>query len=242
MNLKEIKNLLTETFNKELDYGKKRQIVFWYDEEGEFVEDIDELKLENVRLLKLTESNSYTIKYEIEKVDTISHFLIYAKMQKPSPRTNYLLDIIKYSTEFSTDKTTAIMRDIGVTDDTLRGVFKKYLKFFNNKDRYAAFTSYQLEDYTEEKVDIAVLSSICKLDICDIEAVLKVLFEEELRDKNKYIEAIEKFGDIDAFWRLIEKYYGFNLEEKSLEKLMIFFMVTNLDYTLEETKIGRAHV
>lgn len=235
MNLKEIKNLLTETFNKELDYGKKRQIVFWYDEEGEFVEDIDELKLDNVRLLKLTENNSYTIKYEIEKVDTISHFLIYAKMQKPSPRTNYLLDIIKYSTEFSTDKTTAIMRDIGVTDDTLRGVFKKYLKFFNNKDRYAAFTSYQLEDYTEEKVDIAVLSSICKLDICDIEAVLKVLFEEELRDKNKYIEAIEKFGDIDAFWRLIEKYYGFNLEEKSLEKLMIFFMVTNLDYTLEET-------
>ncbi|MGH4140859.1 BREX-1 system phosphatase PglZ type A, partial [Clostridium sp.] len=144
------------------------------------------------------------------------------------------------STEFSTDKTTAIMRDIGVTDYTLRGVFKKYLKFFNNKDRYAAFTSYELEDYTEEKVDIAVLSSICKLDICDIEAVLKVLFEEELREKNKYLEAIEKFGDIDAFWRLIEKYYGFNLEDKDLpckglEKLMIFFMVTNLDYTMEET-------
>jgi uncharacterized protein (TIGR02687 family) len=235
MNLKEIKNVLTETFNKELDYGKKRQIVFWFDEEGEFAEDIDEIGLDSVRVLKLTENNSYTIKYEIEKIDKASHFLIYAKMQKPSARANYLLDILKYSTEFSTDKTTAIMREIGVKDDNLRGIFKKYLKFFNNKDRYTTFTSYGLENYTEEKVNIAVLSALCKLDICDIEAVIKVLFAEELKDKNKYLEAIEKYGDIEAFWLLVEKYYGFSLEDKSLEKLMIFFMVTNLDYTLEES-------
>ena len=235
MNLKEIKNVLTETFNKDLDYGKKRHIVFWYDEEGEFAEDIDELNLDAVRVLKLTENNSYTIKYEIEKIDTLSNFLIYAKMQKPHPRSNYLLDILKYSTEFSTDKTTAIMRELGVKDDTLRGVFKKYLKFFNNKERYAAFTSYGIENYTEEKVDIGVLSALCKLDICDIEAVIKVLLAEELKENNKYLDAIEKFGDIEVFWALVEKHYGFSLKDKSLEKLMIFFMATNLDYTLEET-------
>lgn len=235
MNLKEIKNVLTQIFSKELDYGKKRHIVFWYDEEGEFAEDIGELNLDNVRVINLTENNSYTIKYEIEKIDKASNFLIYAKMQKPSPRANYLLDILKYSTEFSTDKTTAIMRELGVKDDSLRGVFKKYLKFFNNKERYAAFTAYELENYTEEKVDIAVLSALCKLEICDIEAVIKELFAEELKENNKYLEAIEKFGDIEAFWKLVEKNYGFNLEHKSLEKLMIFFMVTNLSYTLEES-------
>jgi uncharacterized protein (TIGR02687 family) len=234
MNLKEIKSVLMETFNRELDYGKKRNIVFWYDEEGEFACDIDELNLDNVRVLKLTENNSYTIKYEIEKVDIISHFLIYAKMQKPSPRANYILDILKYSIEFSTDKTTAIMREIGVKDDTLRGVFKKYLKFFNNKERYADFTAYGLENYTEEKVDVAVISALCKSNISNIEEVIRLLFLEGLKEKNRYLEAIEKFGDIEAFWRLVEKYYGFNSMDKSLEKLMIFFMVTNLDYTLEE--------
>lgn len=234
MNLKETKNVLTATFNKELDLGKKRQIVFWYDEEGEFAEDVDRLNLDNVRLLKLTKNNSYTIKYEIEKIDIVSHFLIYAKMQKPSAREDYLLDIFKYSTEFSTDKTTAIMREIGVGDDTLRAVFKKYLKFFNNKERYATFISYGLDNYTEEKIDIAVFSAICRLDICDLETVLNELFVEQLKDTNRYLEAIKKFADIDTFWTLIEKYYGFNLEDKSLEKLMIFFMVTNLDYTLEE--------
>ena len=234
MNLKEIKNVLTETFNKELDCGKKRHIVFWYDEEGEFTEDIDELSPDNVRVLKLTENNSYAIKYEIEKVDKVSHFLIYANMQKPSPRENYLLDILKYSTEFSTDKTTAIMRELGVNDDSLKGVFKRYLKFFNNKERYASFMKYEIENYTEEKIDIAVLSVLCKLDVCDIESVIKALFAEELKDNNKYLEAIEKFGDVKAFWRLVEKYYGFNLEDKNLEKLILFFMVTNLSYTLDE--------
>lgn len=234
MNLKEIKNVLTQIFNKELDYGKKRRIVFWYDEEGEFIEDIEELMPDNVRLLKLTENNSFKIKYEIEKNDKVSHFLIYAKMQKPLPRENYLLDILKYSTEFSTDKTTAIMREIGVKDDALRGIFKKYMKFFNNKERYTTFTSYGLENYTEEKIHIGVLSTLCKLDICDIELVIKALLAEELKDNNKFLEAIDKFGDIETFWALVEKYYGFNLEDKSLEKLMIFFMITNMDYTLEE--------
>lgn len=234
MNLKEIKNVLTETFSKELDYGKKRHIVFWYDEEGEFVEEIDELNLDNVVVKKLTENNSFAIKYEIEKVDITSHILIYGKMQKPSSRENWLLDILKYSTEFSTDKTTAIMRELGVKDDVLRGVFKKYLKFFNNKERYAAFEKLELENYSEEKVDIAVLSALCKLEICDVEAAIKALYAEELKEKNKYLEAIEKFGDIEALWRLVERYYGFNLIDKSLEKLMIFFMVTNLSYTLEE--------
>lgn len=234
MNLKEIKNVLTETFNKELDYGRKRHIVFWYDEEGEFAEDIDELDIDNVRIVKLTENNSFAVKYEIEKVDLKSHFLIYAKMQKPSPRQNWLLDILKYSTEFSTDKTTAIMRELGVKDDALRGVFKRYMKFFNNKERYAAFANLGLESYTEEKVDIAVLSALCKLDICDMEEAIKTIISEELNDKNKYYESVQKFGDEEAFWRLVEKYYGYNLQENTLEKLIIFFMVTNLSYTLEE--------
>jgi len=122
-----------------------------------------------------------------------------------------------------------------VKDDTLRGVFKKYSKFFNNKERYATFTNYGIENYTEEKIDIAVISALCKSDICDIEEVIKILFSEEIKEKNRYLEAINKFGNIEAFWILVEKYYGFNSVDKSLEKLMIFFMITNVHYTLEET-------
>ncbi|MEG1871138.1 MAG: BREX-1 system phosphatase PglZ type A, partial [Peptostreptococcaceae bacterium] len=68
----------------------------------------------------------------------------------------------------------------------------------------------------------------------DFDGVLKALFIEELCESNKYMEAIKKFGDLKVLWILAEKYYGFILEEKSLEGLLIYLIITNLSYTLEE--------
>jgi len=63
MDLKQIKTLLEDTFNKELSEGEKRHIVFWYDDNGEFKEDIDELNLENAKILKLNNNNNFFVKY-----------------------------------------------------------------------------------------------------------------------------------------------------------------------------------
>lgn len=130
MNLVEVKRILEESFNNESAEGKKRNIIFWYDEEGEFVEDIDELILDNAKTLKLADNNAFFIKYQLEKEDTESNYLLYSPSPKPMPRDNWLLDILQYSTGFSTDKAVLIMGDLGVTDPSLRNVFKKYLKFF----------------------------------------------------------------------------------------------------------------
>ena len=133
MDLTQVKMLLEDTFNKELSEGKKRHIVFWYDGDGEFKEDIDALDLENAKILKLTKNNYFFVKYQLEKADTESNYLIYAPFGKPGPRENYLLDILKYSMEFSTDKAAVIMRDLNISDDSLKSVFRKYIKFFNKR-------------------------------------------------------------------------------------------------------------
>ncbi len=138
MNLEEITNVINDIYKKPL-HEKKRHIVFWYDEDSEFIDDIDILNLENIRILKLNENNYFYIRYELEKVDTESNILIYANMKKPNPRENWLLDIYKYSTEFSTDKTTVLMRDLNINDESLKPLFKYYSKFFNNKERYLLF-------------------------------------------------------------------------------------------------------
>ncbi|KPU27971.1 hypothetical protein TR13x_01070 [Caloranaerobacter sp. TR13] len=234
MNLKEIKNILERNFDKEPSDGKNRHIIFWYDSDGEFVEDIDELELKNAKILKLKDNNSFYIKYLLEKLDMNSNYLIYSSAPKPSPKENYLLDILKYSSEFSTDKATVIMKDLGVKDDSLRNTFKKYLKFFGNKERYKRFASYKLENFTEEKVHIAVLSTICKLSVADFELALRTILKEEIKDENKYLQDIKRFGDIDEFWKLVEKKYGYHLEDKNLEHLMIMFTITHLSYNLEE--------
>jgi len=233
MNLTEIKKILEENLNKESSDGRKRNIIFWYDEESEFVEDIKDLKLDNTKILHLSQNNSFYIKYLLEKEDTDSNYLVYSPTAKPLARQNWLLDIERYSGAFSTDKATVIMRDLGVRDETLRSVFKKYIRFFGNKERYKKFASYNIGEFSEEKVSIAVLSSLCKLPMSDFELVVKTILMEEIKDENKYVDEINKFGDINTFWNLVEKKYGYHLEEKNLEQLMIMFLITNLSYNLE---------
>ncbi|MGM7634993.1 BREX-1 system phosphatase PglZ type A [Bacillus sp. Hm123] len=231
MNTKEMKRVLQETFAQELIEGKKRHIVFWYDEAGEFTEEVAELALEGVRVWKLTTHNMFATKYELEKVDTTSHFLIYANMAKPPTREDWLLDIYKYSQEFATDKMTVMMRDLGVTNDAvLRDVFKKYTKFFNNKERYAAFKAYNLQAYTEEQVDLAVLAVLCKCSVVSLDEVLKALFREQRQETKKCWDSIQKFGDEETFWQLVETAYGYRLPDRSIETLFIFFLLT---YTAE---------
>ena len=109
MEQSEIKRLLEEYLYRDLSDGKKRNIVFWYDDEGEFKDEIDELNFSDAKVLKLNGRNSFYVKYILEHKDTESNYLIYAPYGKPAPRENYLLDIQKYSSEFSTDKATLIM-------------------------------------------------------------------------------------------------------------------------------------
>lgn len=232
MDLTQIKTLLEDTFSKELSEGKKRHIVFWYDDDGEFKDDIDELNLENAKIIKLSKNNYFYVKYQLEKVDTNSNYLLYAPFEKPSPKENYLLDVLKYSMEFSTDKAAVIMRDLNISDDSLKSVFRKYIKFFNNKDRYKIFKGYEIERYTEETVDVAVLSALCRLPYPDFDECLRVLLMEEDLKNNKYIEAIEKFGDISVFWKLVDKYYGYSDKAPTLERLAVFMLVTNVAYSL----------
>lgn len=233
MELTEAKKVLEESFKKDLSDGRKRSIIFWYDEDKEFVDDIDDLNLSNVKVLKLDGNNYFFAKYQLEKTDTESNYLIYAPFGKPNTRDNYLLDILKYSIEFTTDKAVLIMRDMNIHNDLLKGVFKKYLKFFNNKDRYRLFKSYNFEGLSEEKIDIAVISALCHLQYPDFDEALRLILSDGI-SSNKYYEAIEKFGDMTVFWNIIEKYYGYSFETKSLENLMFMLIVTFLSGNLLE--------
>jgi len=233
MELTEIKRVLEENLNKTLADGRKRNIVFWYDDAGEFEEEINQLNFTNAKVLKLDRSNSFLVKYTLEHLDQDSNYLIYAPYGQPEPRENYLLDIQKYSDEFSTDKATAIMRELNVTNKALHDAFHKYLKFFNNKERLKTFRSYALSSYSEETLDIAVLSVLCKLPYPDFEEALKVLLVEFAEGESDIYESIDKFGNTTALWHLIGRYYGYTLEQRDLATLSISLLVTGLDFTLQ---------
>lgn len=233
MNLQETTNFLKRIFSKPLGDGKKRHIVFWYDSNEDFAPDIDEFDIENVKVIKLTDKNAFWVKYHIEKEDTTSNILIYSNMEKPIPSENWLYDIFCYSEEFSTDRATVIMRELKIMDASLKEEFKMYNTFFKNKERMLAFKNLNIQEYTKEKVHIAILAVLTKVKIMEFEEILKAILKEYLDGRNKIYEDIKKFGNLDSLWNLIIKYYGYRFEEKSLERFMAMLLITNMNETIK---------
>ncbi|SHF06676.1 BREX-1 system phosphatase PglZ type A [Clostridium fallax] len=233
MNLQEIRNFLKELFLKPLDNGKKRHIVFWYDENEDFIDEIDSFDLEGINVIKLTENNAFWIKHYIEKEDETSNILIYSNMKKPDPQEDWLYDIFSYSQEFSTDRATVIMRELRVMDSLLKSEFEIYNVFFKNKERISGFKNLSIQDYTKEKIHIGVLAVLTKVKVMDIEEIIKAIIKDYLDGSNKIYEDIKKFGNVDALWDLLEKYFGYSFEEKSIERFMAMLLVTNMNENIK---------
>ena len=134
MDLKQIAQNLNEIFSK----PGGRKLIFWYDAEAEFVDDVDTIELSNAKIHKLEKDNQFYTKYFLECKDTATNYLVYAPFPKPDVRENHLADTVKYSREFYADKSSLICIDLNIPRQ-LKAVVEKHKKFFNAEARYSKF-------------------------------------------------------------------------------------------------------
>ena len=136
MDLQTIGQELNRRFSEALPEFYKRRIVVWYDEEGEFADQIEGLELYDAKVLRLTESNNFAIKKTIAVEEPTQNFLIYNSMNYEKPEDNWLLDVELYSEEFRADLIAIWMDEMGIPSSVaLRNQVKKYRKFLNAKSR-----------------------------------------------------------------------------------------------------------
>lgn len=237
MNIDEIVNTLRTTFQQPLHDGEQRKIVFWFDKDQEFIDYIDDIIIEDVKVHKLTENNSFYTKYLLEEMDPASHYLIYSTLDM-SMEDNWLLDTLLYSKTFYADKISLIMNELQI-DPSLRSVIKKYEKFFGNKERFRKFKAYGITSHSQETIELAIMSVLCNLKSPDFEDVLKVVLMDTLDDsENKYLDLIEKYFDINVFWNYVSERFGFEQDNKSLKTLFIHLTVTTLSHSVNEKHLS----
>ena len=155
LNLKQITDKLNSEFASDV-----RKLVFWYDANAEFQEDIDSIELENAKVLHLELDNQFYIKYFLEREDTTTNYLVYAPLAKPSIRDNHLADTIRYSKEFFADRASLLTLDLGI-DERYKPVIQHYIKFFANKDRTQKFYDLEIENFNRSTIEVALMSVLC---------------------------------------------------------------------------------
>ena len=220
MNIKQILDRLNAEFT-----GDTRKLVFWYDDNSEFVEDMQNVELGNAKVYFLQPDNQFATKLFLERQDTTTNYLIYAPFPKPDVRDNHLEDTLLYSKRFFADRASLLLVDLGI-DEKYKPIIEKHIKFFANKERTQRFYDLEIENFNEENIITGLLSAICRTRTCSFEEVIRVILTDSELADNKFLSEVEKYGLLDDFWKLCEQHFGYTDVKPTLEKLVVTMFVT----------------
>lgn len=231
-----IKLRLTERFDAPLPEFYKRRIVFWHDEDGEFADAIDELDLPGVSVVKLTGTNNFAVKKLLSSDDLTGDYLIYDPLSyEKDQHDDWLLDIRLYSEEFRADLVSMQMEELLVEPSSaMRKTMKLYAKFFNKIDRKEKLRRIGRTYQTPLQLHIDIMAVLCGINGGSAQDVIVAVLSAGLeKECNDALINIDKFGNIEAFWQLVQKYTGYvNVEDRPLGELAAHILITALSQTV----------
>lgn len=220
LSLKQIENRLNAEFA-----GGIRKLIFWYDDNAGFAEDIDSIALIGAKVYHLQRDNQFYTKYFLERVDTATSYLIYAPFPKPDVEDNHLEDTLLYSKRFFADRTAMLCTDLGIKEDCRRLV-EKHSKLFSQGDFTRRFRSLEIDAYNEETIQIGLLCAACKTRVCSFDEVVCAILTAGALDENPLLTQLEKYGLTEIFWQFCERQFGYGDVTPSLERLVVTLFVT----------------
>jgi len=208
-------------------------IVFWHDVEGEFSSAVENLSLENVKLIRLHETPALQIKIDIERHPE-QRWLLYSSNPEPDPKIDWLLDIRLRSKSFKADSTSILLDDLGLASQTLRGYLKERAKFLRSKDRVERLKRLVVATDNADDLDRKMLAVLTRADQPELFSILQRLFaalvcegEVDLNAQPKIWQDILSNDLGDAFWRLAKAQFGYAENEPSLRDLLFRILVTD---------------
>lgn len=225
---------LNRRFAAPLPEFYQRRIIFWYDEDQEFADKLDEIVLENAKIVVLTGSNAFAVKKLLNHDDLTSNYLVYSPISYDRQDDNWLLDIELYSEEFRADLISIWMDEMDIpSTPAMRKQVKHYRKYFNAKDRRARIVAQNKIPSTPAQLHMAVMAAICGLKNPQPNQIIRSVFRAGLDVQNNatYREFIN-YGSEDAFWAMVRQGCGFYEEEHDLGRLAIHLLLTASTRTL----------
>lgn len=198
---------ISDRINKEF-LSDARKLIFWYDDNGTFLSDIENLELKNGKLLILDPKETFKTKVLLEREDLTNNYLIYAPFEKPLEKDNHLADTILYSTLFTADRISMIMGDLGI-DDAYRSTMDRYSKFFDAKDRRESFYDIAPDKFKEYSIETTIMSVVLKTKPASFSDVFRTIIIDTVNEESRYFEDLNRYGLLEAFWTLCEIRFGY---------------------------------
>ena len=232
----QLKNKLQAVFDEE-----GYRLVFWYDVDKEFDDEIGALQLDGVQVVRLDQIGSLELKIRFELKDQIGRYLVYAPFGEPDPAIDPLLDVKQYSRIFHADQASIMLNELGLEQQALRAYIAERGAFFRNQERVNRLKKWVKPGDGITELDLKMLGVLSKADHPDAFAILMRLFDDLRANLRAQIalpgqsawESICKFDLAPSFWRLMEETFGYAESSPSLQDLLIRLLVTDMSITLK---------
>ncbi len=216
------------------DYYNRR-IIFWYDEEHEFKDKLDDIVLDNARLISLSNDNIYSIKKLLCADDLKSNFLVYTPISNSKIDDYRLLIVQLYSEEFRADLYSIWIDEMHLPNNqNIREIVKHYQKFFNAASRRNKVAAHGADVSKISQLHLAVMAAICGTKNNQPNDILKAVLCEGLdNEENKLYQDIIQYDAEEAFWQMVSQGTGYQSNDnKSLSELAEHILLTATSRTL----------
>jgi len=215
MDIEQVVAKLTDKF------ATGHRLVFWYDDDGEFKDSLDEITKAltgTAAVIELTMGHQVVVKLQLLEAKPSEKFLIYSPEKQPVLEQNHLRDMILYSTTFKADTQEILRQELGLPEN-MHYFLKTHAAFFGSKARRERFSRYELNSY-QEQPELAIMAVVARLDqpLVDFFSILRNVLKVGLVD-NQDLNLFAKYGVLNEFWKMVSQEFGFDGPEDSLQLL-----------------------
>ena len=232
---------------------EQSRIVFWYDPEQSFTEELEHLAnslsiakevgdsaaditarvLPNdLTILNMGNESVLAVKKRIEVDEREAKFLIYFPSAEPEPDRDWLLDVRLYSEQFFADHSSMLLNELGIPKMALRTHIRKRQSFLANKQRIAGLKKWVTENEDELSLDRKMMAVVVKADSASLSDILLGL----LREYAAYIEdeslgqplwsQLSKFDLETSLWAYLSEGFGYTVEEPTFSDFVLKLFCT----------------
>ncbi len=229
MEIDNIKKELSRRFSFPLPEFYKRRIIFWYDEDQEFQDQLEGISLDGVELLILTGSNTFAAKKKICEDCPTTNFLVYDPRSFTKDDDNWLINVQLYSEEFRADLISIWMDEMGLpATPIIRNQVKHYRKFFRAKDRRDAVKKLSGNINNAPQMHLAVMAALSGCDDIQPNKIIKAVIHAGLdMDTNEAYQNFLTYGSEKPFWVMVSQATGYSEgDDSSLGRLSIHMLLT----------------
>lgn len=220
----------------------EHRIVFWHDPDKRFLEELDNLELENVTLLDMTDQSQLAVKKRIEIDEPEQQFLLWFPHDAPPKEFDWLLDIRLYSTVFHADFAAITLNTLGIPQLGLREHIQRRKAFFSTK-RLSALKGLVTEQENEASLDKKMVAVIAGVKTAKTEEILFSLITQyvnQQKDDDSDLEntlAMLKRHDLEGvLWDILNQEMGYQAEHPTLENLILKLFCTDLSAQADPQK------